>query len=62
MVARIWAAVRYYQQTMEKDDWVVEEEEEEVTGADETWHGDSGGQRQGSGPTLVEVNKVKKGS
>ncbi|KAJ6372533.1 hypothetical protein OIU76_026938 [Salix suchowensis] len=70
MVARIWAvfmmfvAVRYYQQTMERDDWVVEEEEEEEvdTEADGTWHEDIGGQRQGSGPTLVEVNKAKKGS
>ncbi|KAJ6435644.1 hypothetical protein OIU84_000780 [Salix udensis] len=71
MVARIWAvfmmfvAVRYYQQTMERDDWVVEEEEEEEevdTEADGTWHEDIGGQRQGSGPTLVEVNKAKKGA
>uniref|UniRef100_A0A3N7HY01 Reticulon-like protein n=1 Tax=Populus trichocarpa TaxID=3694 RepID=A0A3N7HY01_POPTR len=66
MVARIWAvfmmfvAVRYYQQTMERDDWVVEEEVD--TEADGTWHGDIAGQRQGSGPTSVEVNKVKKGS
>ncbi|KAF9662757.1 hypothetical protein SADUNF_Sadunf18G0087400 [Salix dunnii] len=70
MVARIWAvfmmfvAVRYYQQTMERDDWVVEEEEEEEEDveADGTWHEDIGGQRQGSGPASVEVNKVKKGS
>lgn len=64
MVARIWAvfmmfvAVRYYQQTMERDDWVEEEDAE----ADETWHGDSGGQRQGSGPASIDVNEVKKGS
>ncbi|KAG6770182.1 hypothetical protein POTOM_025854 [Populus tomentosa] len=64
MVARIWAvfmmfvAVRYYQQTMERDDWVEEEDAE----ADETWHGDSGGQRQGSGPASIGVNEVKKGS
>nr|XP_034907767.1 reticulon-like protein B21 isoform X2 [Populus alba] len=68
MVARIWAvfmmfvAVRYYQQTMERDDWVEEEEEEEDAEADETWHGDSGGQRQRSGPASIGVNEVKKGS
>jgi len=45
---------------MERDDWVVEEEVD--TEADGTWHGDVAGQRQGSGPTSVEVNKVKKGS
>jgi len=45
---------------MERDDWVVEEEVD--TEADGTWHGDIAGQRQGSGPTSVEVNKVKKGS
>ncbi|XP_011018020.1 PREDICTED: reticulon-like protein B21 isoform X2 [Populus euphratica] len=67
MVARIWAvfmmfvAVRYYQQTMERDDWVVEEEEVD-TEADGTWHGDIAEERQGSGPTSAEVNKVKKGS
>ncbi|KAJ6857350.1 hypothetical protein NC651_038913 [Populus alba x Populus x berolinensis] len=48
-------------QTMERDEWVVEEEEVD-TEADATWHGDIAGQRQGSGPTSVEVNKVKKGS
>ncbi|XP_011033437.1 PREDICTED: reticulon-like protein B21 isoform X2 [Populus euphratica] len=64
MVARIWAvfmmfvAVRYYQQTMERYDWVEEEDAE----ADETWHGDSGGQRQGSGPASIDVNEMKKGS
>ncbi|KAJ6914341.1 reticulon-like protein B21 isoform X1 [Populus alba x Populus x berolinensis] len=65
MVARIWAvfmmfvAVRYYQQTMERDDWVEEEDDAE---ADETWHGDSGGLRQRSGPASIDVNEVKKGS
>ena len=60
----MFVAVRYYQQTMERDDWVVEEEEEEEvdTEADGTWHEDIGGQRQGSSPASVEVNKVKKGS
>ncbi|KAF9680665.1 hypothetical protein SADUNF_Sadunf06G0145100 [Salix dunnii] len=50
MVARIWAvfmmfvAVRYYQETMERDGWVEEEDAE----ADEAWHGDGGGQSQGT--------------
>ncbi|KAJ6330728.1 hypothetical protein OIU76_009348 [Salix suchowensis] len=54
MVARIWAlfmmfvAVRYYQETMERDGWVEEEEEEEEEEADEAWHGDGGGQSQGT--------------
>ncbi|KAJ6362097.1 hypothetical protein OIU78_002491 [Salix suchowensis] len=49
MVARIWAlfmmfvAVRYYQETMERDGWVEEDAE-----ADEAWHGDGGGQSQGT--------------
>lgn len=54
----MFVAVRYYQQTMERDDWVEEEDAE----ADETWHGESGGQRQGSGPASIDVNEVKKGS
>ncbi|KAG5243754.1 reticulon protein [Salix suchowensis] len=52
VVARIWAlfmmfvAVRYYQETMERDGWV--EEEEEDAEADEAWRGDGGGQSQGT--------------
>ena len=55
----MFVAVRYYQQTMERDDWVEEEEDAE---ADEASHGDIGGLRQRSGPTSIGVNEVKKGS
>ncbi|GAV83118.1 Reticulon domain-containing protein [Cephalotus follicularis] len=64
--ARIWAvfvlfvAVRYYQQTLVRDDWVEEEGEEENQ---ETLSGGPiRGQKQGRGPTFVAANKVKKGS
>lgn len=44
----MFVAVRYYQETMERDGWVEEEEEEEDAEADEAWHGDGGGQSQGT--------------
>jgi len=43
---------------MERDDWVEEDDAE----ADETWHGDSGGQGQVRGPASIDVNEVRKGS
>lgn len=68
IVARIWAvfmlfvAVRYYQQTMVVEEWV----EDDTGGADDSWQGNVGEQRQGRGrgcgPTIVEIPKVKKGS
>ncbi|KAJ8767842.1 hypothetical protein K2173_020782 [Erythroxylum novogranatense] len=65
MVARVWAvfmmfvAVRYYQQSLERDDdWAMEEvEEEEEAATNETIPGV--GQRQGGGPTVVINNKTK---
>ncbi|KAK6944363.1 Reticulon [Dillenia turbinata] len=66
VVARIWAvfmlfvAVRYYQQSMVKDeDWVEEEEEESE---DLSSQRQERRQRQGQGPTIVEIVKEKKGS
>ncbi|KAJ7955626.1 Reticulon-like protein [Quillaja saponaria] len=64
IVARIWAvfmmfvAVRYYQQNLVRDDWV----EDVAEGGEETWQSSIGEKIQGNGPTLVEVNKAKKGS
>ncbi|WCJ29911.1 Reticulon family protein [Euphorbia peplus] len=73
MVARVWAvfmmfvAVRYYQHSMESDDWVDVEAEVEVTeDHDNTLQGQQlGGQRQGFGgggprPTPIEINKSKR--
>ncbi|XP_057969778.1 reticulon-like protein B21 [Malania oleifera] len=63
VVARIWAvfvlfvAVRYYQQSLVRDDWVEDE-----AGAENSWQAQFGGQRQGHGPTIVEIKKEKKGS
>ncbi|KAK6942288.1 Reticulon [Dillenia turbinata] len=66
VVARVWAvfmlfvAVRYYQQSMMKDeDWVEEEEEESE---DLSSQRQERRQRQGQGPTIVEIVKEKKGS
>ncbi|XP_065848810.1 reticulon-like protein B21 isoform X2 [Euphorbia lathyris] len=71
MLARVWAvfmmfvAVRYYQQSMESDDWVDVEPEDEAAaaGEDDSLQGQNGGQREGGPrPTPLQINKLKKGS
>uniref|UniRef100_A0A2P2K576 Reticulon-like protein n=1 Tax=Rhizophora mucronata TaxID=61149 RepID=A0A2P2K576_RHIMU len=64
MVARIWAvfmmfvAVRYYQQTMERDDWVEEEEQKEEN--DDEQCNDQGQKQGGGSTTVVKNSKAKK--
>ncbi|XP_038700950.1 reticulon-like protein B21 isoform X1 [Tripterygium wilfordii] len=59
IVARIWAvfmlfvAVRYYQHSLLRDEWA----EYDDAADEEAWDGQIGGQ----GPTLVDVNRAKKG-
>lgn len=78
MVARIWAAfmlfvaLRYYQQSMMRDDW-VEVEDDDAKGSEETWHEpENGVQKEALRPnrevllpnrlrrTLGQPNKAKK--
>ncbi|XP_059635566.1 reticulon-like protein B21 [Cornus florida] len=67
VVARIWAvfmlfvAFRCYQQSLMRDDW-MEEEEEEAGYDEDSWQQQIRGEGQGRrGPTIVEIKKTKKG-
>ncbi|KAH9700917.1 reticulon-like protein B21 [Citrus sinensis] len=79
MIARIWAAfmlfvaLRYYQQSMIRDDWVEVEDDDDAKGSEETWHEPpSGVQKEAFRPnremllpnrlrrTLGQPNKAKK--
>lgn len=69
----LFVALRYYQQSMIRDDWVVAEGDDDAKGSEETWHEPpSGVQKEAPRPngevflpnrlrrTLGQPNKAKK--
>lgn len=58
----LFVALRYYQQSMLRDDDWVEDDGRDDGDTETSWQGQIRGQRQRHGPTKVEASKMKKGS